>query len=62
MRSAISLYIMILALSVFAFGQMTPVGEKVDKRTVSNNPLRLCRLLCRKDMPPERLREFFRMA
>jgi hypothetical protein len=32
MKSAISLLIIILALSVFSFGQMTPVGEKVDKK------------------------------
>lgn len=41
MRSAISLLIMILALSVFSFGQMTPVGEKVDTRTVEQQPVKV---------------------
>ena len=33
MRSLVSLLAVILALSIFSFGQMKPVGEKVDKKS-----------------------------
>lgn len=33
MRSVVSLLAVILALSIFSFGQMKPVGEKVDKKS-----------------------------
>ncbi|MGI8543320.1 MAG: hypothetical protein ACR2MD_07535 [Aridibacter sp.] len=41
MRSVIGLLIMILASSVFSFGQMTPVGEKVDRRKVEQQPVKV---------------------